>query len=68
MGLISTPFLTYREIKTADSDLIEDAFALRTEFSEVYEFLGSIDCRPRDAMVEQLVKRISERKQQSATG
>lgn len=68
MGLISTPFLTYREISTSDNDLYEDAYGLKSEFTDVFSFLGNFESEPGFEAVERLIARASERKEQSATG
>jgi hypothetical protein len=42
MGLNSTPFLSYREIKTDKIDLFEDAFGIRAQFSDVIGILNMV--------------------------
>jgi len=42
MGLISTPFITFRDIKVKDIDLLEDAMGLNTEFNDVITVLRFI--------------------------
>ena len=68
MGLISTPFITYREIFAGDSDLVEDAFGLKGEFPDVYSFLGSYECEHGDKAADRLLILMAEKNEHSATG
>ncbi len=42
MGLNSTPFISYHDIRTEDIDLIEDAWGFKTEFYDVIDILGEV--------------------------
>jgi len=42
MGYNSTHFLSYRDIKTEDIDLYEDAFGLYQQFSDVIGILNQL--------------------------
>lgn len=42
MDLNSTPFLSYRQIKTDNVDLIEDAFGIDCQFSDVIGILNQV--------------------------
>jgi hypothetical protein len=42
MGYNSTRFLSYREIKTEDIDIYEDAFGLYQQFSDVIGVLNQL--------------------------
>jgi hypothetical protein len=61
MGLISTPFITYRDIKVKDIDLIEDAMGLNTEFSNVIALLRSIKVVPGRNLTTCLIKKIRKK-------
>lgn len=58
MGLISTPFITFRDIKVKDIDLIEDAMGLNTEFSDVINLLRQINAVPERCLTTSLIKKI----------
>ena len=57
MGLTSTQFISYSEIEVKSIDLIEDAFGIRTEFSDVIAFLKQASFEPG----KDLLKRLSDR-------
>jgi hypothetical protein len=61
MGLISTPFITYRDIKIKDIDLIEDAMAINTEFHDVIALLRSIKVVPGRSLTTSLIKKYQEK-------
>jgi hypothetical protein len=61
MGLISTPFITYRDIKVKDIDLIEDAMGLNTEFHDVITLLRSIKVVPGRSLTTSLIKSIRKK-------
>jgi hypothetical protein len=58
MGLISTPFITFRDIKVKDIDLIEDAMGLNAEFSDVINLLRQINAVPERCLTTSLIKKI----------
>jgi hypothetical protein len=58
MGLISTPFISYHDIKTKDADLYEDAFGLNSEFCDVIYLLRKIKSVPRRELTEKLIEKI----------
>jgi hypothetical protein len=58
MGLISTPFITFRDIKVKDIDLLEDAMGLNTEFNDVITVLRFIKIVPERSLTTSLIKRI----------
>jgi len=43
MGLNSTQFITYHDIKVEDVDLIEDAWGFNYEYCDVINFLRQIE-------------------------
>ena len=56
MGLISTPFISYQKIKVTDADLFEDAWGLRSEFSDVITLLGMIKPVPGKRLTKKLIE------------
>jgi hypothetical protein len=58
MGLFSTQFITFRDIKVEDIDLIEDAWGLNTEFSDVIDLLRQIDPVPERCLTTTLIEKI----------
>jgi hypothetical protein len=58
MGLNSTPFLSYREIKTDKIDLYEDAFGLYQQFSDVIGVLNLVKPLPGKRLTRRLIEKI----------
>jgi hypothetical protein len=58
MGLTSTPFLSYCDIKVNDLDVIEDAFGFNYEFSDVIDLLGRLNAVPDKRLTEKLIEKI----------
>ena len=58
MELISTQFITLRDIKVEEIDLIEDAWGLDSEFSDVIDLLREIDPVPERCLTTNLIKKI----------
>ena len=58
MGLISTQFITYRNIKVKEIDLIEDAWGLNYEFYDVIDLLRQVKPVPERSLTLNLIKRI----------
>jgi hypothetical protein len=58
MGLISTQFITFRDIKVQDIDLFEDAWGLNSEFSEVIDLLRQVNPVPERCLTTSLIKKI----------
>ena len=61
MGLISTPFITYRDIKVKNVDLIEDAWGLNSEFCDVIELLRILKVTPEKCLTTSLIKKIRKK-------
>lgn len=61
MGSISTPFLTYRDIKVKEIDLLEDAWGINSEFCEVIELLRQVDPVPEKQLTNNLIRQIRKR-------
>ncbi len=58
MGLNSTPFLSYRDIKTDKIDLFEDAWGLYTQFRDVIDVLKMIEPVPPRRLMRRLMKKV----------
>ena len=58
MGLNSTHFFSYQEIKVEDIDLIEDAWGFNSEFIDVIALLGHINAVPGKGLTETLIEKI----------
>ena len=61
MDITSTHFLTFREIIVDDTDLFEDAWGFKSEFSDIYDFLGKPDTGPYDCLVDKIVESFYKR-------
>ena len=61
MVLISTQFITLRDIKVEEIDLIEDAWGLDSEFSDVIDLLREIDPVPERCLTTNLIKKIRKK-------
>jgi hypothetical protein len=59
MELISTPLISYHEIKVKDVDLFEDAWGLNTEFCDVIYLLRQIKVVPGKRLTKRLIEKIS---------
>ena len=58
MGLISTQPIAYSEIEVKNIDLFEDAFSIRSEFSDVIVFLKTASFEPGKDLLKKLSDRI----------
>ena len=58
MDLNSTPFLSYRDIKTDRIDLFEDAFGLYAQYSDVIGLLNTVKPVPGKRLTRRLMKTI----------
>ena len=58
MGLISTQSIAYSEIEVKNIDLFEDAFGIRSEFSDVITFLKTVSFEPGKDLLKKLSDRI----------
>jgi hypothetical protein len=58
MGFTSTPFLSYRDIKTDKIDLFEDAFGIYSQFSDVTGILNRVRPVPGRKLMRRLIERI----------
>ena len=55
MGLNSTHYLSYREIKLKDTDLIEDAFGFEYDFNDVITALRKLKSEPGETLTNRLI-------------
>ena len=58
MGLNSTPFISYHEIKVEEIDLIEDAWGFNSEFCDVISLLGQIKSCSREKSDKDLIEKV----------
>ena len=58
MGLTSTPFISYHNIKVKDVDLFEDAWGLNSEFCDVIDLLRQIKAVPGSRLTKRLIEKI----------
>lgn len=58
MGLNSTHFLSYNEIKTEGIDLFEDAFGLCQQFDDVTGCLKQVKFLPDKRLTRRLIEKI----------
>jgi hypothetical protein len=58
MGLISTKFISYHEIKVRHIDLFEDAWGLNSEFCDVIGLLRQVKPTPGKRLTKRLIGKI----------
>jgi hypothetical protein len=58
MGITSTPFLSYHDIKVNDLDLFEDAWGFNYEFYDVIHLLEQVKAVPGRSLTEKLIDKI----------
>jgi hypothetical protein len=58
MGITSTPFLSYREIKTDGTDLFDDAWGFYPQFHDVIDILGYLKPSPGKRLTRRLIRKI----------
>jgi hypothetical protein len=58
MELNSTPFLSFRDIKTDNIDLFEDAFGIYCQFSDVIGILKQVKPVPGRRLTRRLIEKI----------
>jgi hypothetical protein len=58
MGLTSTPFITYRDIKVEGIDLYEDAWGINSEFCDVIGVLRQVKSVPGKRLIKRLINKI----------
>ena len=60
MGLTSTHFISYHGINVENADLIEDAFGLNYDFSDVIALLRKVKFEPGEGQTERLIVKLRE--------
>ena len=60
MGLTSTQFISYRDIRVEDADLIEDAFGFNQEFNDLISFFRVTDFEAGEELTARLIGRLRE--------
>jgi len=58
MGIISTQFITLKDIKVNSIDLIEDAWGINAEFNDVIDLLRQVNPVPERCLTTSLIKKI----------
>jgi hypothetical protein len=58
MGLKSTRFISYHEINVRDTDLIEDAWGLNSQFCDVIDLLRHVEAVPEKDLTDKLIDKI----------
>jgi hypothetical protein len=58
MGLNSTHFISYHDIKVEDTDLIEDAWGINAQFCDVIDLLRYVKVIPEKIVTEKLIDKI----------
>ena len=58
MGLNSTPFLSYRDIKTDKIDLFDDAFGIFARYSDVIGLLNMVKPVPGKRLTRRVIKAV----------
>lgn len=58
MGFNSTQFISYRDIKVQDLDLIEDAWGFSHEYRDVINLLRLIKIEPGRSLTTKLLEKI----------
>ena len=67
MGLNSTPFISYHNIKVTDIDLLEDAWGLNSEFRDVLWLLRQIKPVPKRRLTKRLIEKIRRQDMENRT-
>lgn len=67
MGITSTPFISYRDIKTEGIDLIDDAFGFYPEFHDVIELLKLVKPVPGKRLINRLFSKIKAKPDDAIT-
>jgi hypothetical protein len=58
MGQISTPFISYQNTNVEEIDLIEDAWGLTSEFSDVIDLFRQVRVVPDELTSERMIENI----------
>lgn len=58
MGLFSTQFISYDDIRVEEIELIEDAWGMKSEFYDVFALLGQVKTGPDPQLTGKLIGKI----------
>jgi hypothetical protein len=61
MELISTPFISYHNIKVKDVDLFEDAWGINSDYCDVIDLLRQLKPVPERHLTESLIEKIRKK-------
>jgi len=61
MGLISTPFISFRDIEVEEVDLYGDAWGFNSEFGDVIRLLEMAEIVPGKKLTNKLIEEIKKR-------
>jgi len=61
MGLISTPFISFRDIEVEKIDLYSDAWGFNSEFGDVIQLLEMAEIVPGKKLINNLKEEIKKR-------
>ncbi|MBN1107871.1 MAG: hypothetical protein JXR66_10085 [Bacteroidales bacterium] len=56
MDLNSTPFLSYRDIHTENTDLIGDAFGIYAQYDDVFAMLNVLKPEPSKRLTSRVLR------------
>ncbi len=62
MGIISTPFISYREIDVRKTDLIDNAWDFDSVYSDVIRFLGQYKPEPEEKLISSMIEHFRDDK------
>lgn len=62
MGIISTPFISYRDIDVRETDLLENAWGFDSTYRDVIRFLGQYKPEPEEKLISSLIEHIRDDK------
>ncbi len=62
MGIISTPFISYRDIDVRETDLLDNAFGFDSVYSDVTRYLGKYKPEPEEKLISSLIEHIRDEK------
>jgi hypothetical protein len=60
MGLTSTQFISYHDIDVRNADLIEDAFGINYDFSDVIAVLRKVNFEPGEGVMKRLISKLKD--------
>jgi len=64
MGLNSTPFISYHDINTNETDLYGDAWGFDYQFHDVVSLLHQVQAVPGKRLIRRLIEQVRQQNQQ----